>query len=206
MLKTTPTNARTQRWRRLKEVNKILSTIRRPIFTLPRSQNLNSGSSYNRVNSNNDSVHVSVAISSNLQVVVAPRIDELNRNDRVANYLQDLNEFRPNSDTFTFSLRKWTLDNNIKHTALGSLLKLLNMREGNLPNLPIDPRTLMCTPANPDIKNMSNGSYFYFGIRQQIIKKIKYGLNEAHNVAIPVLKQIQSSVFHPVITISVGID
>lgn len=54
------------------------------------------------------------------------------------------------------SLRSWTLQFNIHHTALKALLQILKTRYGRN-GLPQDPRTLMETPLNVTISPVGKG-------------------------------------------------
>ena len=62
-------------------------------------------------------------------------------------------------------LAEWAAKSNISHRALSELLSIL--RHGGL-DLPKDPRTLMSTIKNCEVKQMGNGSYYYFGVANAI--------------------------------------
>ena len=65
-----------------------------------------------------------------------------------------------------FQLAQWSIDNNVTHSALGSLLRVLKPYH---PSLPIDPRTLLKTPKTYAIKQIGQeGQYYHFGIASGI--------------------------------------
>lgn len=74
-------------------------------------------------------------------------------------------------------LRNWAEDFNITHAALKRLLQCFSKHH----ELPLDPRTLMETPASlKDIIPMGSGEYYYFGLLNQIEGKLKCGLKHQH--------------------------
>lgn len=85
------------------------------------------------------------------------------------------------SNTLTLSQRlaKWTVDENIPLSCVGKLLKIL--REDPVckqTNLPVDPRTLLRTPVKSFSKKLGDGSFYYFGISQNLNNLcIKYNVN-----------------------------
>lgn len=71
------------------------------------------------------------------------------------------------------NLRQWACNNNITHTALSQLLKLLQPR---VPGLPRDARSFLSTPRNIDITPMENGQLCYFGLQNELKSKLKRGI------------------------------
>ena len=66
-------------------------------------------------------------------------------------------------------LADWATKFNISHAALGELLQILN--HCNL-ELPKDPRSLLATPKQAEIKNVAGGHYYYFGVESSIVSKL----------------------------------
>ncbi|KYN27416.1 hypothetical protein ALC57_03199 [Trachymyrmex cornetzi] len=66
--------------------------------------------------------------------------------------------------SFKSLLHNWAVTNNITHTALRELLKIFRTLEC-FSNLPLDPRTLLHTPSQTEIKIVSPGTFVYFGVR-----------------------------------------
>jgi hypothetical protein len=63
-------------------------------------------------------------------------------------------------------LAQWSIDNNVPHSALSGLLRVLKPYH---PGLPIDPRTLLKTPKTYAIKQIGQwGHYYHFGIASGI--------------------------------------
>ena len=66
-------------------------------------------------------------------------------------------------------LADWAVKRNISHSALSELLSIL--RQCGL-DLPKDPRTLLSTVQYCEVKEMGNGSYYYFGVSNAIISQL----------------------------------
>lgn len=71
-------------------------------------------------------------------------------------------------------LAEWAISNNVSHSTLGSLLRILKPYHDTLP---IDPRTLLKTPQIYDVKTIQGpggqvGQYCHFGIASGISKKL----------------------------------
>jgi hypothetical protein len=64
-------------------------------------------------------------------------------------------------------IAEWAIHFGVSHSALRYLLRILNPFH---PELPLDPRTLLKTPTNYAVKEMSNkqGHYYHFGIASGI--------------------------------------
>lgn len=69
-----------------------------------------------------------------------------------------------NSEQVAVHLRKWACEQNVTHTSLTSLLKILN-QHACFSDLPSDARTLLRTPRLAQVEVVGDGStYSYFGI------------------------------------------
>lgn len=77
-----------------------------------------------------------------------------------------------NENSFKKQLRLWAITNNISHTALKSLLKILKLSGGHS-SLPSDSRTLLCTPRTNVYKPVEPGTYSHIGIKQAVDKLIQ---------------------------------
>ena len=79
----------------------------------------------------------------------------------------DLNDFSSVNSGVPLStlLAEWAIDNNVSTTAVHSLFAVLKPFH---PELPRDPRTLLRTPTGYQIKNMTEGHYYHFGISSGI--------------------------------------
>ena len=66
-------------------------------------------------------------------------------------------------------LADWAAKRNISHSALSELLTILKQCGLDLPK---DPRTLLSTLKNCEVKAMGDGSYYYFGIANAISSEL----------------------------------
>lgn len=64
-------------------------------------------------------------------------------------------------------LVKWSLKNNITHTALSELLSWFASKP-DITNLPKDARTLLKTPTKLSYEVMGSGQFYYFGILEKL--------------------------------------
>lgn len=78
-------------------------------------------------------------------------------------------EEEPHSDAKK-KLAEWAANRNVSHSALSELLGIL--LELGL-DLPKDPRTLLSTVKECDVKKMGQGSYYHFGLTSAIISELK---------------------------------
>jgi len=87
----------------------------------------------------------------------------------------DEKEFNPEiDDGVNLTIAKCAIRNNITHIALDDLLKNLS-KYPQFKDLPIDSQTLLKTPTKTIIKEIKGGSYYHFGIFDQIEHLIKSG-------------------------------
>lgn len=99
------------------------------------------------------------------------------------------------------SLREWTVNHNVTHSALKDLLLVLQQSGLDVPG---DPRTLMQTPRMVNVSRLSGGSFVYFGIEEKISNRVvRFGYT---NYEDPLTLNIQKDLQSPLISISVGID
>lgn len=80
-------------------------------------------------------------------------------------------------------LHIWSSKHNITNAALTDLLHIL---KPNNSFLPLDARTLLQTPKTVDVVKCDSGSYIYFGLEQNLIKRILDGLIPSNY---PLMKQ-----------------
>nr|XP_012234622.1 PREDICTED: uncharacterized protein LOC105679271 [Linepithema humile] len=137
---------------------------------------------YNRTRNNNfdvfDMLHESNELSDNVDIFdMLHESNELNDSNESNNsnesnkikndvdYLINLNiENVEKKKNFKSLLRDWAVTNNVNHVALSELIKILRGHEC-FSNLPVDPRTLLSTPKNTDIKTVLPSLYSHFGAR-----------------------------------------
>lgn len=77
--------------------------------------------------------------------------------------------------------RLWAIKHNITRIAMSELLKILISIGLNY--LPTDPRTLLETPQNIELKDLANGKVWYCGIANNL-RRIFSTLNESINVSL----------------------
>ena len=73
-----------------------------------------------------------------------------------------------------FELKNWSISHNITQNALSDLLKILNQTSKDS-NLPYDARTLLSTPRNTKCKTIAGGEYYYFGVKDNVVRSIDMG-------------------------------
>jgi len=115
---------------------------------------------------------------------------------------------------FCSKLQKWTIDNNVTHSTLNSLLNILRAESG-YNYLPKDARTLLKTPNNTHAKVLGSGLYYYFGInetlnnlcnKQNVVIKFNEEIILAANIdGLPLSKSTNSS-FWPILCTVKSID
>lgn len=76
---------------------------------------------------------------------------------------------------FKKELMQWVCRFNISHKATGALLKVLKSVENisELQNLPLDSRTLLHTPKNVMLRDVSPGQYFHYGLKNALIDHLR---------------------------------
>lgn len=98
-------------------------------------------------------------------------------------------------------LREWAVKHNITHLAIADLLKLV-CKWLPADDFPVDPRTLMKTPRHVNISNIAGGQYYYFGLKEVLIKTIEEGLNSKYKGP-----NISTLIGIPnLITLTIGVD
>lgn len=82
-------------------------------------------------------------------------------------------------------IKNWALKHNITHMALSELFKWFATKP-NIVNFPLDSRTFLKTPRMKLIRSMGSGEFFYFGILNGVLKKLKgsVGEHEVNNVSL----------------------
>jgi len=115
---------------------------------------------------------------------------------------------------FCSKLQKWTIDNNVTHSTLNSLLNILRAESG-YNYLPKDARTLLKTPNNTHAKILGSGLYYYFEInetlnnlcnKQNVVIKFNEEIILAANIdGLPLSKSTNSS-FWPILCTVKSID
>ncbi|XP_077263116.1 uncharacterized protein LOC143897983 [Temnothorax americanus] len=86
------------------------------------------------------------------------------------------------TETMAQKLRLWNVQYNITLDACRALLKILHPLH---PELPLDLRTLNCTPRETVVQNLKNGSYVHVGLIDGLQKRIrKSGLKIDGNMRI----------------------
>ena len=73
-------------------------------------------------------------------------------------------------EDLAFELAWWATEHNVSHVALRDLLKLLHT---HFPNLPKDPRTLLSTKRSYEMKEITGGKYYHFGIAKGVSEKLR---------------------------------
>jgi len=169
---------RTKRRRKRREVDEILKRVRL------RNHNFVNNDRIFTLNdqSKETCVHeINFPICNEIINTVKNRVDT---NDRQLQEFHFSNSEKPLDAQvgipIDLALREWALKHNIKQLAIGDLLKIYRKQE-NYPNLPLDPRTLMCTPTQVKTSMISGGKYVYFGIRKQLVVRMKCGYLENAN-------------------------
>lgn len=106
----------------------------------------------------------------NLDFDVDTEVDDLYMaSDPDENSCSDNPEEEPHNDAKR-KLAEWAANRNVSHSALSELLGIL--LELGL-DLPKDPRTLLSTVKECDVKEMGQGSYYHFGLTSAIISELK---------------------------------
>ncbi len=75
-------------------------------------------------------------------------------------------------------LGKWSLDFNVTHRAVDSLLEILKPICTDKVVLPNCSKTLLKTPRKLNVISLGSGKYYYFGITDNLVREIKTGLTD----------------------------
>lgn len=86
-------------------------------------------------------------------------------------YHDKVNSGDTNTFNFQSDLVQWALKNNISHVALKELLLILKTNTSE--NFPLDPRTILHTIRSLNLKSITPGNYYHFGIKNCIQKLVK---------------------------------
>lgn len=87
------------------------------------------------------------------------------------------------NEALSTALKNWSLEHNIKQSALRDFIKIINDR---LPNvLPKDPRTLLQTTQDIPLTPLGQGQYWHHGLRQ-CLQSLFADLNESKSISINV--------------------
>ena len=192
---------RSTKHRRVKKVvNEILlrskgikKTSFRVVTDLPKPRDINivksssETSESNNDNSDNDS-EVDL-IDNNSE----PSLDS----DTSSDNEEEANFIVPNN--LQVSLASWSCRNNVSQIALSDLLKTIQPFVNT--SIPLDARTLLKTPKTVlNILRIGEGSFYYFGLKESIIREIRKGLID---FTYPFLAELS---LDNLISLSVGID
>jgi len=181
-------SSRSKRRRIQNEVNKNISTIRSSTCHISLSPGKTEPGNESRTCILEISVDICSSISYKAEVDIDNDSSSVNSEER-----QSLRE----------SLAFWSTSHNISHSALNDLLKVLSHFTSE--SLPKDSRTLLSTRVNIVVSQMGTGQFYYFGIKDSLIKRIQCGLKSS-DYDFPITKNHQDYFDHKLITISVGID
>jgi len=203
------TSPRTRRRRKVKEVQRILARIRNRRLRISNILNREPPPAHISTESpQSECSYASLTTATfieNEQTLdqLDNNLDSLSRETKTFHALTESLETKPIQ--IDQALRGWTLQYNIKHSALRNLLQILNQYKFSS-NLPLDPRTLMHTPDSVKTTELSGGSYIYFGIKQTLIQRILCGVHPDTQFKSRIFHRLKASVLNPLITISVGVD
>lgn len=92
--------------------------------------------------------------------------NDLYVSDECADYVN-----KQNAIEFRNELRDWAVDNQVNHSAVNALLKIL---KNHIPEnaLPKDARTLLQTPRNVQIESIENGQYWHYGLQTALLNAL----------------------------------
>jgi len=97
------------------------------------------------------------------------QVDEQFTEFNDSDFLSDFEEHSNNNNgdaNMASELGKWASSFSITAEALSALLTFLRLYH---PSLPKDPRTLLKTPKQVDVKTIQDGSYCHFGIQNCLL-------------------------------------
>lgn len=86
-----------------------------------------------------------------------------------SNQVQKLN-VSPNTSNLKSQLQQWATTQKVSHRAITDLLHILSPHH---PELPLDSRTLLCTPGKYDIETLQYGDYIHIGLEHCLIMFLK---------------------------------
>lgn len=108
-----------------------------------------------------------------------------------------------NIECLSNKLQQWHNNHNIQLSATTELLHILHPYH---PTLPLDSRTLLKTPRIIKSVPCAGGSFIYFGLKENLVKRISLGLISC---SYPIIKDIAHNLhcpFDKIITITVNVD
>lgn len=89
---------------------------------------------------------------------------------------------------FVVSLRSWAIKENVTHTALSALLKILKVSTFDSSSLPSDAHTLLATPRDtqraPVVSSMVPGHYCHFGLQKSLENALSKARYEGSHVSL----------------------
>ena len=91
--------------------------------------------------------------------------DELLQGQEAGDVIAELMNIPRNCVDLRSKLRYWAVSHNIPHSALRKLLGIL---QPSHPDLPLDPRTLLCTGTVKDIVPSNGGFYYHHGVKKAL--------------------------------------
>lgn len=193
----------TNRRKRVKKVEELIQQI--------RSQDVDTNVTHNNLDFDIQSSIVDIGVSSSALNLVTSSEDEQDTQnvvltDETENILELSNDSNDREVTAMEisrqALVEWSAHHNIGHLALKDLLHIL---KPHFPNLPSDPRTLRNTPRQLNVIQISGGSFVYFGIEQNIVRRLQ-DLSSISNWNCSMLATIKTKCKNPILTLSIGID
>lgn len=102
--------------------------------------------------------------------------------------LQDVKKSDDNKQTLRDKLGKWSIQFNVSHVAVSSLLKILN--DQGIEDLPYCSKTLLQTPRHLKMTAIPGGKYFFFGISNTV--RLLLESNVIQENVFPIFKNISS--------------
>lgn len=186
------------------ELQQLLNDIQQPtqfLITnnLPTNNfSLHSSNVVSSIDNNLDNFDSGSAVSQTNQSVSLESI--------TSSFISDtssVNSILHNDMSLLEALRKWVVEHNVSHGAVRNLLTILKPR---LNFLPSDPRTLLRTPRQLNVKEISGGQYVHFGLLPRLHYKISCSREEFKSDLSPLGLQLQQKLSSPLLSVSVGID
>ncbi|KAK0140799.1 hypothetical protein N1851_022202 [Merluccius polli] len=96
--------------------------------------------------------------------------DVVNLDSDTEKEADDLHTANDPDETLRRKLAEWAANRNVSHATLSELLSILL---GHGLDVPKDPRTLLGTLKDCEVKNIGQGNYYHFGLANAIISELK---------------------------------